>query len=197
MRKLLYIVIVFAIGIIGCTDKTKTSHKRKIVIPADSLVVAYDDDMFSLLLPQGWTYETDTCETWDIRHVVDSLKITSKIVEFYPPDNSFKIRLVKGATRWLAPNNPVVDWAYLSQMRASEDSACVHISEVVDSLDIDGHDACDYWAVYNIDGEKIVHDQFIVIKNKYDLYYINCVFTYGDIKSPRLFHKILSTIKLK
>lgn len=199
MKKLLYIIIVFSIVMIGCAEKSKSKHQNEAVIPADSLVKAYDDDMFSLLLPQGWTYETDTCETGNIRvkQILDSLNITSGIVEFYSPYNSFKIRLVKGVSRWMAPNNPVVDWAGLSQMRADEDSTCIYISEVADSILIDGNEACNYWAAYDNEGDTIVQNQYIVIKNKYDLYYINGVYGYGDKVSSGLFHKILSTIKLK
>lgn len=65
--------------------------------PVDSLVKAYDDDMFSLLLPQGWEYEADTVETTGVTHIVDSLGIKSGIVELYSTINSFKIRLVKSA----------------------------------------------------------------------------------------------------
>ncbi|MDE6842242.1 MAG: hypothetical protein K2J24_01810 [Muribaculaceae bacterium] len=197
MKKLLYWSIAFVIGITGCADKTKSVQKSKKILPADSLVMVYSDDLFSLLLPQGWKYETDTCETWPIRHIVDSLKITSGVVEFYPPDDSFKIRLVKGATRWIAPDYPVTNWAALSQMRANTDSTCIYISDVTDSISIDGNQACNYWSAYSYEGDTIIQDQYIVIKDKYDLYYINGVYDYDDNESPRLFQKILSTIKLK
>lgn len=181
----------------ACSGDHKSEQKTHQTFPPDSLVVPYDDDKFSLLLPKGWMWETDTCETWQIKRIVDSLNITSGIVEFYPPDNSFKIRLVKGATRWLAPNNPVVDFAGLSQMRADADSTCIFISDVTDSIKIDGNEACSFWAAYDYDGDTIIQDQYIVLKDKYDLYYLNGVFDYGDDKSSKLFHKILSTIKLK
>lgn len=50
---------------------------------------------------------------------------------------------------------------------------------------------------FDFDGDTIVQDQYVVLKNKYDLYYINGVYDYGDNVSPSVFHKILSTIKLK
>ena len=51
--------------------------------------------------------------------------------------------------------------------------------------------------VVHLDGDTIVQDQYVVLKDKYDLYYINGVYNYGDHVSPCVFHKILSTIKLK
>lgn len=197
MKKLLYLAIAFFIGMMGCTDKTKPVQRSTKVISSDSLMEAYDDDILSLLLPQGWTYESDTCETWGIKHIVDSLGIKSGIVEFYPPTSSFKIRIVKSAMRWAAPNNPASDWAELSQFNANNDSSCLYISEITDSISIDGNDACKYRATFDYYGDTIVQDQYIIIKNKYDLYYINGVYNYRDKASSKLFHKILSTIKLK
>lgn len=197
MKKLLYIVIALAIVMTGCAEKSKSTHKNKAVLPVDSLVRAYDDDMFSLLFPQGWEFETDTVETTGVTHIVDSLGITSGIVEFYPPYHSFKIRLVKSASRWMAPNNPATDWAELAQMNASADSTCIYLSEITDSIKIDGNNACCHWMAFELDGDTIVQDQYVVIKDKYDLYYINGVYDYGDEVSPELFRKILSTIKLK
>lgn len=197
MRKLLYLAITFAFGMIGCADKTKPIQKGNNVIPSDSLMVAYDDEMFSLLLPKGWTHESDTCETWGIKHIVDSLGIKSGIIEFYSPRRFFKIRVVKSAMRWAAPNSPVSDWGELSQSNASADSTCIYISDITDSISIDGKYACNYWAAFDLDGDTIVQDQYIVIQNKYDLYYINGIYNYGDQKSSELFYKVLSTIKLK
>lgn len=73
----------------------------------------------------------------------------------------------------------------------------VFISDVTDSISIDGNQACNYWSAYSYEGDTIIQDQYIVIKDKYDLYYINGVYDYDDNESPRLFQKILSTIKLK
>lgn len=197
MKKLLFLAFVFAIGSVGCADKANSSSKSRNILPADSLVRAYDDDMLSLLLPQRWTVETDTVETWAIRHVVDSLGIKSGIVELYSPNSSFKIRIVKSAMRWSAPDSPATDWAGLSQYNANNDPSCIYISDVTDSISIDGKDACNYLAAFDSEGDTIVQDQFIVLKNKYDLYYINGIYDYGDNVSPELFRKILSTIKLK
>lgn len=198
MKKLLFLAFVFAIGSVGCADKVNSSSKSRNILPADSLVRAYDDDdMLSLLLPQRWTVETDTVETWAIRHVVDSLGIKSGIVELYSPNSSFKIRIVKSAMRWSAPDSPATDWAGLSQYNANNDPSCIYISDVTDSISIDGKDACNYLAAFDSEGDTIVQDQFIVLKNKYDLYYINGIYDYGDNVSPELFRKILSTIKLK
>ena len=197
MRKLLYLVFTAAIMMTACNNKPKTSTNKTKGLPIDSLVVPYDDEYFSALLPQGWTWATDTCETWQIKHIVDSLRITSGVTEFYPPDNSFKIRLVKGATRWLAPNNPVSDCVSMILMRADADSTCIYISEVRDSLQVDEHEACNVWTAYDLGGDTIIQDQYVVIKDKYDLYYLSGVFDYGDDKSSRLWNKILSTIKLK
>lgn len=197
MKKLLYSVIAFVIVMTGCADKSKSTHKNKTAFPVDSLVRAYDDDMFSLLLPQGWEYDEDTVETTGVTHIVDSLGIRSGIVELYSPVNSFKIRLVKSASRWMAPNNPVKDWAELAQLNASRDSTCIYLSEITDSIKIDGHNACCHWMAFDLDGDTIVQDQYVVLKDTYDLYYINGVYNYGDNVSPNVFHKILSTIKLK
>ena len=197
MRKLLYILMLAVIGLTACVSNTKSTEQNKKSIPVDSLVQAYDDDLFSLLLPQGWTFETDTVETTGVKHIVDSLGIISGIVEFYPPNHSFKIRLVKSAMRWMAPNNPSYDWAELAQMNASRDSICIYLSEITDSIKIDGHDACCHWMAFDLDGDTIIQDQYVVIKDKYDLYYINGIYDYGDNKSSNLFQKILSTIKLK
>lgn len=82
-------------------------------------------------------------------------------------------------------------------MRADADSTCIYISEVRDSLRVDGHEACNVWTAYDFDGDTIIQDQYVVIKDKYDLYYLSGVFDYGDEKSDRLWNKILSTIKLK
>lgn len=197
MKKLLYIITAFSIVIIGCAEKSKSTHQKKAVIPADSLVKAYDDEMFSLLLPPGWEFRTDTVETTGVTHIVDSLGITSGIVEFYPPYHSFKIRLVKSASRWMASNNPATDWAELAQMNASADSTCIYLSEITNSIKIDNYNACCHWMAFDLDGDTIVQDQYIVIKDEYDLYYINGIYDYGDKVSSGLFHKILSTIKLK
>lgn len=198
MRKLFYFAAIVIIILSGCNNKTGSKGvPNKSVISKDSLVMPYEDNLLSLLLPQGWTWETDTCETWQIRNIVDSLKITSGVVEFFPPDNSFKIRIVKGATRWLAPNNPVEDWATMIFMRADVDSTCIYISDISDSLQVNGHDACKVWTAYDFDGDTIIQDQFIVIKDKYDLYYLSGVFDYGDNESAKLWHKILTTVKLK
>lgn len=197
MKKLIYLIGLLMISLSACDGNPKSMKSLNHNFPKDTLVMPYDDEYFSVLLPQGWTWETDTCETWQIKHIVDSLKITSEIAEFFPPDNSFKIRLVKGATRWLAPNNPVTDWASMILMRADADSTCIFISEIRDSLHIDGHEACNVWTAYDLDGDTIIQDQYVVIKDKYDLYYLSGVFDYGDDKSSRLWNKILSTIKLK
>lgn len=197
MKKLIYLIGILMISLSACDSKPKSMKSLNHHFPKDTLVMPYDDEYFSVLLPQGWTWETDTCETWQIKHIVDSLKITSEIAEFFPPDNSFKIRLVKGTTRWLAPNNPVTDWASMILMRADADSTCIFISEIRDSLHIDGNDACNVWTAYDLDGDTIIQDQYVVIKDKYDLYYLSGVFDYGDDKSSRLWNKILSTIKLK
>lgn len=197
MKKLLYLGFVIAVGLVGCSNKAKSTANGKNILPADSLVMAYDDDAFSLLLPQRWTVETDTVETWAIKHVVDSLGIKSGVVEFYSPTNPFKIRIVKSAMRWASPESPVTEWAGLSQFNANNDSTCIYISDVADSISIDGNDACRYWAAFDSKGDTIIQDQYIVLKNKYDLYYISGVYDYGDEVSPILFSKILSTLKLK
>lgn len=197
MRKLLYVSLLAVIGLTACVGNTKSSKQQGQSIPTDSLVKAYEDNLFSLLLPQGWTFDTDTVETTGVTHIVDSLGIVSGVVEFYPPNHTFKIRLVKSASRWMAPNNPVTDWAELAQMNASADSACIYLSEITDSIKIDGHNACCHWMAFDLDGDTIIQDQYVVMKDKYDLYYINGVYDYGDNKSSELFHKILSTIKLK
>lgn len=197
MRKLLYLVILVVIGLTACVGNTKSKNKNIKSIPVDSLVQAYDDDLFSLLLPQGWTYVTDTVETTGIKHIVDSLGIISGIVEFYSSTQSFKIRLVKSASRWMAPNHPSHDWAELAQMNASMDSACIYLSEITDSIKIDGHNACCHWMAFDIDGDTIIQDQYVVMKGKYELYYINGIYNNGDNESSNLFHKILPTIRLK
>ena len=197
MRKLLYLSLSLIVILTACGGKSKSASTKRSVLPPDSLVVPYEDEMYSLLLPQGWTWETDTVETWAMKHIVDSLKITSGVVEFFPPDGSFKIRFVKGATRWLYPNNPLSDIVSMSRYRASVDSACIYISDVTDSLSVDGSEACGVWSAYDFEGDTIIQDQLVVIKDKYDLYYLNGVYDYGDDKSARLFHKILSTVKLK
>lgn len=97
----------------------------------------------------------------------------------------------------MAPNNSVKDWAELAQMNASRDSTCIFLSEITDSIKIDGQNACCHWMAFDFDGDTIIQDQYVVLKNKYDLYYINGVYDYGDNVSPSVFHKILSTIKLK
>lgn len=142
-------------------------------------------------------YELDTVETTGVTHIVDSLGIKSGIVELYPPTHSFKIRFVKSASRWIAPDNPSYDWAELAQMNASADSICIYLSEITDSLIIDGHDACCHWMAFDLGGDTIIQDQYVVIKDKYDLYYINGIYNYGDEESSNLFHMILTTIKLK
>lgn len=181
----------------ACTGKPNTNATSSEEFPKDSLIAPYDDEMFSLLLPQGWTWETDTCETWLLKNMLDSLKITTGVVELFPSDYSFKLRLVKGVTRLLAPNNPVEDWTAMILMRASADTTCIYISEVIDSLQVDGHDACNVWTAYDLDGDTIIQDQYVVIKDKYDLYYLSGVFDYNDDESAKLWDKILSTIKLK
>lgn len=197
MRNLLYLAIALIIGVTACVQSPKSTKSIQNNIPSDSLVIAYDGDVFSLLLPQRWTYETDTVETWGIKHIIDSLNIASGIIEFYPPEHSFKIRIVKSAMRWMMPNNPVTDWAALAQSNASRDSACIYISDVIDSIKVDGHDACSYWMAFDLDGDTVIQDQYVAIKGKYDLYYINGVYDYGDKEAEALFHKVLSTIKLK
>lgn len=197
MRKLLYLVTIAVIGLTACVGNTKSTKQNKMSMPVDSLVQAYEDDLFSLLLPQGWTHIADTVETTGVTHIVDSLGIISGIIEFYPPDQSFKIRLVKSASRWLAPNNPSRDWAELAQMNASADSRCIYLSEITDSIKVDGHNACCHWMAFDLDGDTIIQDQYVVMKDKFDLYYINGIYDYRDEESSNLFHKILSTIKLK
>lgn len=199
MKKLLYVLMstVVMMAIAGCTGKPKSEKSDRFILPEDSLVMPYEDELFSLMLPQGWTWETDTCETWQIKHIVDSLKIKSGIVEFYPPDNSFKIRLEKSAMRWVAPNNPISDWCALVQSNISRSPKCVYISEIADSIRICGNNACNYWAAFDEDGDTIIYDQYIVVKEKYDLYYLSGVFNYGDENAEQLWHKILSIIKLK
>lgn len=196
-KKLLYLVIISVVALSACSGKPKASQKAHQAFPPDSLVVPYDDDKFSLLLPKGWTWETDTCDTWLIKHIVDSLNITSGIVELFPPDNSLKIRLVKGVTRWILPDSPASAFASFSQMRASKDSTCIFISDITDSISVDGHDACSVVTAYDYDGDTIIQDQYVVIKDKYDLYYLNGLYDIDDNKASILFHKILSTIKLK
>lgn len=197
MRELSYLAMIAVISLTACINNTKSTEQNKKSIPVDSLVQAYDDDLFSLLLPQGWTFETDTVETTGVKHIVDSLGIISGIIEFYPPNHSFKIRLVKSATRWMAPNNPSYDWAELAQMNASRDSICIYLSEITDSIKIDGYDACCHWMAFDLDGDTIIQDQYVVMKDKYDLYYINGIYDYGNNESSNLFQKILSTIRLK
>lgn len=197
MKKLLYFVAII-IALSACNNKPGSkSATNTTVIPEDSLVLPYENDMFSLLLPQGWTWETDTCETWSTRHIIDSLNIKSGIVEFFPPDNSFKIRIVKATSRLLTPDYSVEDWASIVSMRADADSTCIYISEIMDSLQVDRHDACKVWKAYVWNGDTLIQDQYIVIKDKYDLYYLSGVFGYGDDESAKLWHKILSTVMLK
>lgn len=197
MKRFCKLFVLTALVLTACGGSSKSEGNPNRNLPPDSLVVAYDDDKFSLLLPQGWVWDTDTCETWQIKHIVDSLKISSGIVEFIHPKNSFKIRLVKGATRWLASNNPVTDWAALSQMMANQDPSCILIGNIVDSISVDGNDACRFLSTYDLDGDTIVQDQYVVIKDKYGLYYLNGIYDYHDNESKRLFDKIVSTIKLK
>ena len=97
----------------------------------------------------------------------------------------------------MASNNPATDWAELAQMNASADSTCIYLSEITDSIKIDSYNACCHWMAFDLDGDTIVQDQYIVIKDEYDLYYINGIYDYGDKVSSGLFRKILSTIKLK
>lgn len=84
MKKLLYLSMVAVIGLTACVGNTKSSNQNKKAIPIDSLVKAYDDDKYSLLLPQGWTFETDTVETTGVKHIVDSLGIVSGFVSSIP-----------------------------------------------------------------------------------------------------------------
>lgn len=197
MRNFLYLVILAATGLTACVGNTKSTNQIQKVFPVDSLVQAYDDDMFSLRLPQGWTHEIDTFVPTYVNDMIDSLGSGSGIVEFYPPNRSFKIRLVKSASRWAAPTNPSHDWAEFAQMNAEANPTCFYLSEITDSVKIDGHDACCHWMAFDLGGDTIVQYQYVVLKGKYDLYYVNGVYTYRDDESYNLFHKIISTLKLK
>lgn len=197
MKKLLYLLATIVVALSACNKKSDSTSTNALNQPEDSLVMLYDDDLVSAMLPQGWTWQTDTCETWHIRNIIDSLNITSGIVEFFPPDNSFKIRIVKSTSRWLMPDNPVSDWANIIYMRADGDSSCIYAGEVMDSLQIDGHDACGVWTAYTAGTDTMIQDEYIVIKDKYDLYYLSGIFSYGDEHSLALWHKILDTVKLK
>lgn len=197
MRILLYSIVMTLVVMSACNNKSNPTTSVPMIESSDSLVLQYEEDLFSLLLPQGWTWKRDTVETWNVKHVVDSLGITSGAVELYAPDYSFKITLVKGVYRIVMPNNPVSDFGALVQWQASNDPAFVYVSEVTDSLLVDGNEACSYIRIIDNGGNSIVQEQYAVIKGKYDIYYLSGFYDYGDEKSESLWHKILATIKLK
>lgn len=185
------------LGVVGCGQSTQSTNSTQNNIPSDSLVLAYYGAYASLLLPEGWTVEQDTIEADDVYHIADSLGVTTGVVEFYPPEHSFKIRIAKSPLRCIMPNTTVYEWTEMAQFSASGDSNLIHISDITDSLSVDGHDACAYGMEFDVNGDTIYQDQFVVTKGNYGLYYINGIYHAGDKEAQRLIYKILSTIKLK
>lgn len=184
----------------GCSNQ-----KAKEVATAEGnsngvLSEKYENEYFSIMCPKGWTSEWEEYvpETENIAHVLNEKGIKGGAAELWSPDHRFGIRLVKSVSAWLNPNGSPRQWLELSILGRQAEGEYIGMSEITDSIVIDGYGASEITFASLMEGnDTLMVGQYAIVPKPYELYYANIKYIKGDEEAYLTLWKMLHTLHLK
>lgn len=199
MRRISLLFFVFLI-FMGCTNRTSSQSNSHKDFPKDTLVQKYENEFFSIMCPQGWTSEWEEYvpETEDIARVLKEKGIRGGATELWSPDRRFGIRLVKSVSAWLNPYGNPRQWLELSILGRQAEGDCIGMSEITDSILIEGYNASEITFASIMDGkDTLMVGQYAIVPKPNELYYANIKYIKGDEEAYHILWKMLHTLHLK
>lgn len=192
------ILLLSTVLICSCNSNKKPAVKADPIL-ADSLVQKYENEYFSIMCPKNWTsdWEEYVPESEDISRVLDSLKVKGGAVELWSPNNRVGVRLVKSISAWLNPNGSPRQWCELSAMARQSEEECIGMSEITDSIIIEGYPAAEITFAYFNGQDTLLQRQYAIVPNTNELYYANIKYIKGDEEAYYIGWKMLHTLHLK
>jgi hypothetical protein len=184
----------------SCHSGNKNAGKKKSAnLPKDSLVQKYENEYFSIMCPQGWTSEWEDYvpETEDVARVFDSLGVKGGSVELWSPDKRMGVKLVKSVAAWLNPYGDPKQWCELSAYGRQQEEECVGMSEITDSIIIEGYPAAEITFAYHYGQDTCMQTQYAIVPKVNELYYANLKYIKGDEEAYYVGWKMLHTLHLK
>ena len=177
--------IIFIVVVIGLSSCTKSVKKNSI----HSGPVVYENELFSVDIPEGWV--CDSSEWY-------GLDAQKNVVEIYHPYEGFvRFHFVKT----FMP----IQWKNIDEakemaktMRAiSGDS--VEIIREVDSVEVGGYPSCILYFANYVNRDTLIQKQFVTyLQDSHIVMYFNEIFPIQDWDEAQEFgDAVISTIKLK
>jgi len=199
MRKFVLLLLI-VLPLVGCNNQKGSQNEGEKSLPKDSLVQKYENEYFSIMCPQGWTSEWEEYqpETEEIAHILNEKGIKGGAVELWSPDRRFGIKLVKSVSAWLNPYGSPRQWLELSILGRQTEGECIGMSEITDSIVIDGYDASEITFASIMEGyDTLMVGQYAIVPKPHELYYANIKYIKGDEEAYMTLWKMLHTLHLK
>jgi len=149
--------------------------------------------------PRGWAAEWEQYvpDTPDLARVMEEKDMHGGTVELFPADQRCGVSIVKSVSAWLNPNGTPRQWCEQSQYSRQAESECIGMSDIADSLMIDGCPAARVSFAYLFGLDTLIMEQYAIVPGFSNLYYANIKYPKGDIEAYDIGWRMLHSLSLK
>jgi len=198
MRRIVPFLLI-VLFFVGCKNQKGSQAEQDESLAKDSLVQKYENEYFSIMCPRGWTSEWEEYkpETEKIASVLKEKGIKGGAVELWAPDARMGIRLVKSVIAWISPDASPRRWLQLSMIERQDEEDCIGMSDITDSMQIDGYDASEITFTTLDEGDTLMVAQWAVVPKPNELYFVCLKYSNGDNEAIQTLLNMLHTLHLK
>lgn len=178
------LLLIGVVAMVSCSKPKANSPAQNNPFP-----LKYDNKLFSVNLPKGWTYDDSNWEGLDrIKNEVDFYNPSGGIVSFHFVKTFYPFQ-------WESIEE-VAEMAKAARLLSGDDVELMHET---DSAEVGGYPASILFFANYVDNDTIIQKQYVTyLADSHIVIYFNEYFNIQDQeKAEKLGDRIISTIKLK
>lgn len=178
------LLLIGVVAMVSCSKPKANSPAQNNPFP-----LKYENELFSVNLPKGWTYDDSNWEGLDrIRNEVDFYNPSGGIVSFHFVKTFFPFQ-------WESIEE-AAEMAKVARFLSGDD---VELVQETDSAEVGGYPASILFFANYVDNDTIIQKQYVTyLMDSHIVIYFNENFNIQDQKeAEKLGDRIINTIKLK